>query len=547
MGRKPLLRTKAEAVLQAQKLGISFAELPQYFDLAQELLEECAKHKQDMEKYLPAIAAYKPSPGQLALHNSLKDIRLGTGGNQSGKTECLIMDAAFHLLRCYPDWYKGRRFPFPQPNASDKERLRFRFVCASRDNGLDNIVIPRFESILPLGFIVERKKNSCGDISGFVTYYGDYISFMTYNQKAIEFASDQFDGIYLDEPPPEDIFDECRARTFMRGGFMMLDATFVWENTWLLDKLMSPEYREKVFHVCLRTKDNPAMTAENYRKLEEKYAEDEEMKQARLEGKPPHLTGLVFKEFSTARHVVPWFWTPDEEFSHYMAIDPHGRKSWCISWWAVSRKDKKYVIDEAYKNLHTYRDIALTIALKEKRITEEEFEQAQSWDKAAIKKMLFERFHGSGKGMIIWARIMDTSGWERDPDTDRPKADELAEYGIICQQADKTEQYTTLHQWLAPHPEPELYFMDNCVEHIYQFANVIYDDFVSRTARDRNDKRERIRPKRADFIDLARYMSNYGPTYMRLGCPDNVRREIDSARVNDFCGFARPLKYASSY
>lgn len=541
-----LLRTEQDIAEAVKEYGLSPDVLKRNCILSPELFAKAIDYGAAQQKYIPLIANYRPNAEQMALHNTNKPIRIGVGGNKSGKTKVCIVDSSFHQLREYPiDWYTGRRY--------GNVPIYIRH-CAESYEIVKDVIIEGYKEHLPEGFIKKWHTNTSGHITGYDNYFHDHIQLMNYDQDAKDYASvPLIDEVYEDEPPAEDIHDENVARTLLKTksgmtGRVTIAATILTENPWVYDKMLNEANRDIVFYVTLETRKNPAITDDVYKELERKYGDNEDTRNARLFGKPVFLSGIVFKEFNSAKHIKPWFKTREPEFSHYMGCDPHGRKSWYLDWWAVNRQGRKFIVDEAWRDLRTYRDIALMIALKERRITDEEYEKMMRWDDKAVRQVLMERFFGgdiSGEGMTIWNRIMDTSGWEHDPQTDRPKADELADYGIIFEQANKSDSgITTLHQWLNPVPEPELLILDNCVEHIFQFQNAMHDDWSSRVSRERNDMREKIRSKRTHYIDLSKYMANFNPQWIRV--EESYTRRTNAGEVNPLTGFARP-QYVTDY
>ena len=346
-----LIRTEQDALDAIQAFGFSPDALKQNCVLSSELIDKLAEYDQARQKYIPLIANYRPNAEQWAFHNTLKPLRICVGGNQSGKTKVCVEDGCFHLLREYPPGYAGRRY-------GDKP-IRIRHCAMSHENGLDDIIIPYYKSHLPSGFIREpMRRNSCGQIVGFDTYFNDYVQFMSYKQNAGDYAGPQFDEIYEDEPPPKDIHDENIARTSMPmpnglSGRVSIAATVLYSAPWIYDCIYDPEMRDILFYIEFDTERNPAMTPEAYKVLVAKWGSDEDSRNARLHGKPVFLSGILFKEFEPRIHVKPWFETKEPHFIHYMACDPHGRKSWCLVWWAVNRKGQKFIIDEAFRDIRT--------------------------------------------------------------------------------------------------------------------------------------------------------------------------------------------------
>ena len=64
---------------------------------------------------------YEPYPKQREFHNSTCIQRCISGGNQTGKSFCTIMETCFHATGFYPPWWEGHR-PTPRINTVTKNR-----------------------------------------------------------------------------------------------------------------------------------------------------------------------------------------------------------------------------------------------------------------------------------------------------------------------------------------------------------------------------------------------------------------------------------------
>ena len=474
-------------------------------------LKELAKYLQGRLDHLPKLSKYKPHPKQAMFHASRKRFRAAYGGNRSGKSYCGVVECCFHLLREYPSWWRGWTF-YMVP------KLRIRVCAPSLDRGIMDVIHPYFKALLPKNYIVKTHKNSSNQITGFDTVDGDEVRYMSYKQDIEDFESASYHICWEDEPPSRAIHNANVARLAENAGAMMVTATVLRRHAWLYDDI-DPETNNDCFTIEMSTRDNPVMTDEKVEAMERLIlSEDERL--ARIEGKPMILAGVIFKEFNVKLHVVPRFDTMNAEssysapFTHYMGIDPHPRKSWAMAWYAVNDKGQLYVIDEAHQNIHTIKAAAITAALKERRITEDQALTVYDWDDAVAQKFLYERFNKPGT-IRIWARIIDTSANAPNMVTGDPVTQELARWGIYCVAAKKDldSGMALLHGMLKPTPAPMLFVMDNCAEHIWQFEHYTWDEYATVGSQERHDPMARPRKKRDDFMDLLRYVALYNPQY----------------------------------
>src|SRR5690606_21077612 len=81
----------------------------------------------------------------------------------------------------------------------------------------------------------------------------------------------------------------------------------------------------------------------------------DEEKQCRLLGIPLHLSGLIYKEFNSQKHIltsIPKGWQdynkPPEDYTIYCAIDPHPQTPHAVLFCAVSPFGQKFFYDEIF-------------------------------------------------------------------------------------------------------------------------------------------------------------------------------------------------------
>ncbi len=528
---------------QVEELLIKYGSTKAFFEnciLTQALRDEMQREVDARMAAMPEICNYdmlKPGPHAkaMAFHNSRAYIKVAIGGNRSGKSYTLLQEIVHHLLGEYPEWWTGYKY---YVGLDGQEPLRIRICGSTYDRGVADVIVPTLIRLLPKGYIPEdawiKDQNR---IIGCHTIRGDYVQFMTYKQEVETFESDTFDIVVHDEPPPLSIFQANCARVIDRNGYVMVGATVLRRHAWLHDELDRIATRTVVFKETFKTEDNPTMTKEKLQKFESMLLTPEE-KDARMLGIPMHHSGRAFKEFNHGLHITPFFEGSDEQFSMTMYIDPHRQKSWMIMWVETNAEGVHFVSDEAYEGLHTYRAIALQIALVEKKITPDEYKTAMFWDDKTVQKFCRERFYGNG-GRFCCARIMDTLGWENDPTTGLPMADTLRDYGIYCVPAQKRgseNMITKLRSWLSSVPFPKLIVKSNCKEVIYQLTNCVWKEYLNENLKFTKEAPAVIEPKRSDFIDLLRYMAKHDPRFTPRRKQNFEEIEYEHHLVNEFAG-----------
>ena len=190
-----------------------------------------------------------------------------------------------------------------------------RIIGTDLAKGIEEDVWGIYKQLFPMSELSsEPRRHSSGQISKLNSKCGSSIEFMSYAQGEGEnakiFEGGEGNWVFFNEPPPEKIFSACSRWLMVRNGIMMFAMTPLWE-AWIYDKLFlnqgpRPDQSD-VFQMSVY--ENPYMSDDGVATLL-KDSPDEEI-EARIFGAFKHLTGLVYKEFSTA-HRIPSFKMPKE-------------------------------------------------------------------------------------------------------------------------------------------------------------------------------------------------------------------------------------------
>lgn len=157
--------------------------------------------------------------------------RLVLAANRVGKTHTMgLYELVLHLIGRYPPWWEGRRF-------LDKKVVAW--ACTDKNSKIrDNLVRKLLGGVgeegtglIPADYLINFTNKS--GISGsadqiFVQHSSGEISQLTlksYEEGPKGFFGEEMDVIHLDEEPPYDIYQECRARQLQGKGMMMLTFT----------------------------------------------------------------------------------------------------------------------------------------------------------------------------------------------------------------------------------------------------------------------------------------------------------------------------------
>lgn len=326
--------------------------VPEVLSMAQ--LQKLLQYKYELEDRQKnyGILYYKPQEYQTKFHNSFKKIRLVLGGNQTGKTECggaedinvaLGLGNTIEKMGCRPP-YKMR-------------------VCGNDlDKGIGEILMPKFEKLIPTNCIKKISKYSGGQWKKITFTNYTTLEFMSYEQETKMYEGWTGHYTHFDEPPPHDKY-VATIRGLMRfKGKCLITATPLNE-PWMYDEIYIPgrngDKDIDVFEFSLF--DNKYLSDEERAFFISQIPKDE--KEARVYGRFKHLSGLVYKEFSQEKHCIASFKIPTE-WVRICAMDYHPQKKCVILWIAIDPYDRAYVYDELETD-GTIKDIAERIAAKE--------------------------------------------------------------------------------------------------------------------------------------------------------------------------------------
>lgn len=282
---------------------------------------------------------YIPHDKQRQFHKSNRKIRFMCGGNRSGKTESGCLEACFHSLGIYPEWY-------PKEKKIDHAN-RGRVIVTDYSKGCGEVLEPKLMAWIPKDRIIKIKRTIKGYIEKIYLRHstGDTstIDVMTHEQSDDVFEGWSGDWAWFDEPPPRNKFIATLRGLIDYKGRCWLTLTPISE-PWLYDDFMA-NADEDVFYVSVDMRDNPHIPEEEVKSFEARLTEDE--KEARIHGKFRHLVGRVYKEFDEKIHVVEAKEIKfDARWPVYFVLDPHDRRPHVGLWAKVDPLGNIYIIQE---------------------------------------------------------------------------------------------------------------------------------------------------------------------------------------------------------
>lgn len=156
--------------------------------------------------------------------------RLAMCANRVGKTEGMGgYEVACHLTGVYPDWWEGRRFERPtrwwvsgDTAETTRDIIQSKLLGPPENQGTgliekDRILRTRARSGVPDAIQVAWVRWRDNGLSR--------LGFKSYDQGRKSFQGTEQDGVWLDEEPPMEVYEECLTRTMTTSGLVIVTAT----------------------------------------------------------------------------------------------------------------------------------------------------------------------------------------------------------------------------------------------------------------------------------------------------------------------------------
>lgn len=398
-----------------------------------------------------------PNPPQAKLLQAWGDSRFKifafTGGNRSGKTTigCLIT-----ICTAAGEWiWNGERILFPH----NKPR-KIRIVGQDWEKHIKTVVVPELLKWWPKNRPLKVKKNSLGVESFFIDEMtGSTIEIMSNKQESELHEGWHGDLIYYDEPPRREIrIANARGLVDRRGRelFCMTLLKEAWVDRDVIkavdEKTGRPD--RSVFSVNATIYDNVGfgLDAEGVEQFAKTLNPEE--REARLDGKPSYLSGLICKNFDRVKHLVERFKIPSD-WPVDISFDIHPRKPQAVLFIATHPYGKRYVCFEIWDNGDgTY------IAEEAMRIV--------------------SRFNLRVNRVLIDPLSKSDANSDETGNTTFDKINMvLMRHGLVLEVAtkDKTSGILEINNHLkGPNNEPSLFFFDDLVITIRQVEGWVYED-----------------------------------------------------------------------
>lgn len=381
------------------------------------------------------------------VHEGKKTI-LMQGANQIGKTVCGVnLACAFSLG--YQPW-DGRETIFPKGRP-----VEGRILCTDWEKAAKETIVPKLKEWLPAGSY-ETKKNNVGvESEFFFRKTKSRFTLLTYKEDTKSHEGWTGDWVWCDEPPPRDKYVANRRGLVARNGIMLITMTAL-DQPWILDDIALNHDPTIGIVADVPIRANTHLTEDAIQVFEKSCTEDERV--ARIAGGWLQLQGRIWKSFNRDVHVVDGFKVP-LDWPVSFQIDFHLNKPHAISFMAVDKYGRHFVIDEIWENMPSESiadEIIRRKVLNGWRITRGEIDALSKGDTSYIRN----RIGQAEDSFTIITRL-------------------LRKHGIRLEVGSKDEKsyVRAVDGWFnGVNGPPLLYIFRSCTETIRQIDRWTYDD-----------------------------------------------------------------------
>lgn len=301
-------------------------------------LGELARSEIERSISAPNLLTAQPWGEQIDFHKSNAIGRYLSGGNQGGKTHALVSEFL---------WLASDTHPYRQrPKTWGTGPFQGRIVCVDVDEGLYQILLPKFKQLTPRSMLIDGSWDKSWDPGKYILTFenGAFIDFLTYKMDLQKFGGVQRHAIGFDEEPPQDIFNESMPRLYRFKGIWIISATNTKGITWTYDSIIEPKWagaktHEKIDVFELDATKNPHLQVGMEERGPYQLAMSESERQIRDQGKIIAREGFVFPEFlnkpgEPGSHVVEHHW-PGKGCRFYSSVDHGVKNATAWLWHAV--------------------------------------------------------------------------------------------------------------------------------------------------------------------------------------------------------------------
>jgi phage terminase large subunit-like protein len=275
-------------------------------------------------------------------------IKMGTAGNQAGKTEIGVVD---DIIQCVdrdvvPPWL--RQFKFWEPP------FLLRVVTSDLNNSLFGVMIPKWQRLVPRDQLKGGSWDAAFSKTRRVLHFrnGSSVQFLSSDQDRTVHQGATLDRVHFDEEPPPptgyDIYKESRFRVLAREGQLMFTMTPLLGISWSYDEIWERrnDPNSGILGFQWSLLDNPWISTDAIQ-TEIAACRSEREYKARIDGDFVSFRGRVLEQFEDRHILEPLKPKLVRKFDVIVGIDP-GLSKGGVVWCAFDKENRLVVFDELY-------------------------------------------------------------------------------------------------------------------------------------------------------------------------------------------------------
>lgn len=302
----------------------------------------------------------RPHPKQHEFLSATTAVTAAFAGNRFGKTSALVVKS---LCQCLDDDLlppRLRQYRAKQPP------VHGRIVGPDLNSHLYGVMLPELRKWSPdeglMGGSFDKAWDKVRRILTFAN--GSTIQFLTYEMDLDKFGGPALDFIGYDEPPPQDIRNECRMRLMDRRGFEVFAMTPLMGIGWLYRDIFKQRENPEITVVQAAIHDNPHNDPDAIARALADLSPQE--RRSRELGEFAHFGGMVYSGGFEQNLIDPFPPARLQGHEIVVGIDP-GLRVAAFIWVAFDRDNRAFVFHEETVEEGTPLDYAETIRAVNKR------------------------------------------------------------------------------------------------------------------------------------------------------------------------------------
>jgi phage terminase large subunit-like protein len=346
-------------------LGVNLEALSNLSGREREIAERELLALEDAIRQNPLLG-YVPHEKQVIFHRpdltngvaSWPALRAFLGGNRSGKSTGGVADDL--IQACDREVVPQHLLPFKRWEPPFYGRI----VTPDLSHTLEGVILQKIRELCPRDQLKGGNFDRAYDKQLRVLRFknGSWIQFFSNEQDVDKFQGAALHRVHFDEEPREDIRKECLMRLIDYGGEELFTMTPLSGMSWMYDEVYEPWERGQLEDgrvVVVDMDDNPHL--DETAKLRALSGLSAEEREARKSGRFVHFAGLVYPQFSKARHILP---TP-LDLAHaipdgaevFRGIDPGIRHMCAVLYGWLDENDELVIFDEIALQGRTVREV----------------------------------------------------------------------------------------------------------------------------------------------------------------------------------------------